>query len=153
VPQTREALERAQLEDLVEQEGTWLAARATRVIEERQQRIERFARGCRSTLGGTPRKRCRRDDGLQKALRCGGAAFDVDVLRGTASDAVPHALQKPRPPAPASAKDDRDSRRSCFQRASDAPLEPRLCARHSYFPRRGPCAGAALVVNGPLASV
>ena len=108
VTQTREALERPQLEHFVEQERARLAAGRARRIEEDEQHVERFARGCRLPLGGMPRKRRRAGHRLEKALGCRGAPFDVDVLRRAAAEPLAQPLQQHGAAGAAAAEHDRD---------------------------------------------
>src|SRR5688500_13534329 len=95
MPQPGEAFEGPQLQHLIEQECARRATRSAGVVEETQEHVERLAGACRRPLD-VPGKRRRGDHRLEKALRRGGAALDVDVLRGAAADAVAHSLQQPR---------------------------------------------------------
>ena len=85
VAQAREAFERPQLEHLVEQERARFAAGRARRIEEGEQRIERLARGRRRRSAPCHGNGDDGGDGLEEPLGRGGAALDVDVLRGAAA--------------------------------------------------------------------
>src|SRR4029078_11342425 len=82
--QTGEALEGAELEELVEKKGGRRQARRARRVEERQHGVERVAGRCfarRGVLVGRTGERRRGANRLEKALRRRRDSLGVDVLR------------------------------------------------------------------------
>src|SRR5207247_6736515 len=104
-----EALERAQLEELVEQERRHLAAAGPRARQERERRVKSGAGPGAGLIGDG--KRRRRANRTEEALRSGRRALDVHVLRRAACAPVAEQMDESGSPAAASAQQDRNTRR------------------------------------------
>src|SRR4029079_17844845 len=105
-PQSGEALERPQLEKLVEKERRRRVARDAARVEEGERGIERRA-GARwiavLVAIGDRREWCRLAHGVEEAFGRGRNLFDVDVLRRGSADQIAQAEQQRRPSGSATA--------------------------------------------------
>ena len=148
--QAGKALERPQLEHFVENERRGFTAWSARRIEEDEEQVERFPGRRRLMPLGVPGERRGGGHGLEEALRCGGTAPDVYVLRVPAAEPFAQPLQEGGASGAAAAEDDGDSRWSRLQRAEDPSLESNMCTRHSETPLiHSP---VRRLVTGPLMS-
>jgi hypothetical protein len=126
--QAGEALERAQLEELVEQERGRRRAGRARGVEEGERRVERLAgAGLRRLLRvGLGRERRRVPQRLQKTFGRRRDRFDVHVLRLAAADEVAQPQQQRGAAAAAAAEHDGDARTGSagsIECREHAPLE------------------------------
>jgi hypothetical protein len=129
VAQSRETLERAQLEHLVEEERGRLVAGAgarqvgERVIEGlacRRRPVGRDAGDKRPGLGQ------RREEAFGRTRR----ALDIDVLARLPPQPIGQDVQRGGAATAAAAQQDRDTRWGCLERREDAPLETRMWSHH-----------------------
>ncbi len=146
--QAWKALERAQFEHFVEKERGRFTAWSARRIQEDEEQVERFPGRRRLVPGGVPGERRGGGHRLEEALRRGGAAPDIYILRGAAAEPFAQPLQQGGASGAAAAEDDGDSRRSRLQRAEDPSLEPNMWTRHSETPLIHP--PIRRLVTGPL---
>ena len=113
----REALERAHLEEFVEQHRDRLAAAGAGAAEEGERGVERGAGPARRRLAD--RERRRGDDGPQETLRRRRGALDVEVERRGAAEPFAQLLEQRRASAAAAADENGNARRRCVERSQD----------------------------------
>ena len=127
--QAGEALERAQLEELVEQERRRFAVRRAGAREKGERRVERRpgARSRRFEAG----ERRRRTDRLVKPLGRRRRPLDVDELRRGAADPLVQLLQQRRPAAAAAAEQHRNARRRGVERGEQPARDSGARRQHA----------------------
>jgi hypothetical protein len=118
-PQPWKALEGAQLEELVEQEGRGLVTRSVRLCEKAEGLIERRARRGRR-CGVDPRERRRAGDGAEEPLGRRRGPLDVDVLGGCPAEAVAQLVQDRCPARAAPTHQDGNARWRRIERGGNA---------------------------------
>ena len=134
--QAREALERPQLEELVEQERRGRVSGDAGRVEECQRCVEGRARaGVLAVVGRsrTARERRRLTHRGEEPLRRRRDPLDVDVLRRRAAEEIAQPQEERGPPRAAAAEDDRDARTASgrsVKRRQDSPLERRPLRNH-----------------------
>ena len=129
-PEAREALERPELQHLVQQEcGRLVAAARSGLIEKRERGVERLARRCGLRARRHPERR-RLDDGAVETLGRCGRALDIDVLALRSAEPLAQAIEQLRPSGTEVAEHHRDARWSRIDRGEYSSLEGWAGRRH-----------------------
>ena len=132
-PEPREALECAQLEELVEEERRRLAAGGPGAREKRQCGVEGRTRSRRGDRPAGERRRARHR--AQEPLWRRRRPIDIDVLRVGPSDPIPQLMEQRRASASAASEKDRDARRRRVDRREDTARESRSWRLHGARPK------------------
>ena len=148
-PQSGKALERAQLQELVEQEHRRLAGAGPAVREEVERHVERGARARRGRVGDREGRPV--DRRTVEALRRRRRALDVDALRRHPAGPLAQLLQQRASSAAAPAEENRDAGWRRVERRGDAPGQRSTRGQHSPSSRNGirkPCRSAVAIASG-----
>ena len=121
--QAGKAFERAQLEELVEQEGDRIAAAGARPGEVLHRLVKRGARAALSRIASRDRRT--RGNRMKEPFRRRRDSFDVNRLRRAPARAIAELLEQGRTAAPASTDEHRDPRRRRIERPDDAARQCR----------------------------
>ena len=145
----RKALERAELQELVEQEGDRLAAAGSRTHEKCERCFEGGAGADWCGIGNRERRRA--NDRAMESLGRRRRAFDVDELGGWTADPLSHLVEQRGSAAAAPGDEHRDAGRRSVERRDDAACQAGSWGHHarpSRIGKRRPERSAAASASG-----